>query len=396
VTGTIAVINAGSSSIKFTLFAAQPPSGLGALACGAIEGVGTAPSFRASDPHGARLAEYRWPAGAAGRTHEELLGYLLEWIGAHAGPRSLQAAGHRVVFGGALHQAPVRVGPDVLASLETLVPLMPLHLPHNLAPIRALATIHPQLPQVACFDTAFHRTLPALERRFAVPRALSDAGVVRYGFHGLSYEFVAGRLADFDRRAAGGRTVVAHLGNGASLCALDAGRSVGTTMGFSALDGLVMGTRPGWLDPGVLLYLLREKAYDLRGLERFLYEQCGLLGASGLSSDMRTLLASAEPAAREAVELFCHRVVCAIGSLVAPLGGFDALVFTGGIGENAAPVRRRICEALEWMGLSIDTDANERGGPRISASGSRVCAWVIATDEDLMIARHTRELVGIA
>jgi acetate kinase len=301
-----------------------------------------------------------------------------------------------VVFGGALHQEPVRVGPDVLASLETLVPLMPLHLPHNLAPIRALATIHPQLPQVACFDTAFHRTLPALERRFAVPRALSEAGVVRYGFHGLSYEFVAGRLADFDRRAAEGRTVVAHLGNGASLCALDAGRSVGTTMGFSALDGLVMGTRPGWLDPGVVLYLLREKAYDLRGLERLLYEQCGLLGASGLSSDMRALLASAEPAAREAVELFCHRVVCAIGALVAPLGGFDALVFTGGIGENAAPVRRRICEALQWMGLSIDTDANERGGPRISASDSRVRAWVIATDEDLMIARHTRELVGIA
>jgi acetate kinase len=189
---------------------------------------------------------------------------------------------------------------------------------------------------------------------------------------------------------------VAHLGNGASLCALDAGRSVGTTMGFSALDGLVMGTRPGWLDPGVVLYLLREKAYDLRGLERLLYEQCGLLGASGLSSDMRALLASAEPAAREAVELFCHRVVCAIGALVAPLGGFDALVFTGGIGENAAPVRRRICEALQWMGLSIDTDANERGGPRISASDSRVRAWVIATDEDLMIARHTRELVGIA
>jgi acetate kinase len=390
---TIAVVNAGSSSIKFTLFGSTPGPELERVADGAIEGVGTAPLFRASDARGARLTQYRWPA-SADRSHDALLGHLIGWIESHVGTDSLEAAGHRVVFGGAAQQAPTRVDPTVLAQLEALVPFMPLHLPHNLAPIRALAMTHPHLPQVACFDTAFHRTLPAIERRFALPRVLSEAGLVRYGFHGLSYEYIASRLPDIDRRAAEGRTIVAHLGNGASLCALDAGRSVGTTMGFSVLDGLVMGTRPGWLDPGVLLYLIREKAYDAQRLERLLYDGCGLLGVSGLSSDMRTLLASPEAAAREAVELFCHRVVCAIGSLVAPLGGFDALVFTGGIGENAAPVRRRICEALAWMGLSFDPDANDRAGPRISAADSRIAAWVVRTDEDLVIARHTRELIG--
>jgi len=393
VKGTIAVVNAGSSSIKFTLFAAGPGSELGRVADGAIEGVGTAPLFRARDERGAQVAEYRWGAGA-GRSHEALLRRLMEWIEEHAGPGSLEAAGHRVVFGGARHQTPVRIDPAILAQLDALVPFMPLHLPQNLAPIRALATTHPALPQVACFDTAFHRTLPPIERRFALPRALSDAGVLRYGFHGLSYEYIASRLPQFDRRAAEGRTIVAHLGNGASLCALHACRSVGTTMGFSVLDGLVMGTRPGWLDPGVVLYLVREKAYDARQLERLLYDECGLLGVSGVSSDMRTLLASAEVTAAEAVDLFCHRVVCAIGSLIAPLGGFDALVFTGGIGENAAPVRWRVCEALGWMGLSIDAVANERAGPRISAPDSRIRAWVIPTDEDLMIARHTRALIG--
>jgi acetate kinase len=393
VKGTIAAVNAGSSSIKFTLFACGPGSDLERVAGGAIEGIGTEPLFRASDARGARLAQYRWPAGTD-RSHQALFDHLIEWIEAHVGPGSLEAAGHRVVFGGAAHQGPTRVDPAVLAQLEALVPFMPLHLPHNLAPIRALATTHPHLPQVACFDTAFHRTLPPIERRFALPRALTEAGLVRYGFHGLSYEYIAATLPGLDRRAAEGRTIVAHLGNGASLCALDGGRSVGTTMGFSTLDGLVMGTRPGWLDPGIVLYLIREKAYDAERLERLLYDGCGLLGVSGVSSDMRTLLASPEVAAREAVELFCHRIVCAIGSLVAPLGGFDALVFTGGIGENAAPVRRRVCEALAWMGLSIDTAANDRAGPRISAADSRVCAWVVPTDEDLMIARHTRELVG--
>jgi acetate kinase len=391
---TIAVINAGSSSVKFTLFASRPASGLERIADGAIEGVGTAPRFRARDQHGSQVVEFRWPQGA-GRSHEELLGRLMSWVESHVGPDALAAAGHRVVFGGAAYQAPTRVGPEMLERLEAMVPFMPLHLPHNLAPIRALAATHPDLPQIACFDTAFHQTIPPIERRFAVPRVLTQAGIVRYGFHGLSYEYIATRLPACDARAAQGRTIVAHLGNGASLCALNACRSVGTTMGFSALDGLVMGTRPGWLDPGVLLYLMREKGYDATRLERFLYDECGLLGVSGLSGDMRTLLAADSDAPRQAIDLFCHRVVCAVGSLVAPLGGFDALVFTGGIGENAAPVRGRIGEALAWMGLALDGAANDRGGPRISTPESRVSAWVIPTDEDLMIARHTRQLIDV-
>ncbi len=390
--GTIAVVNAGSSSIKFTLFGAAEAADLARIADGAIEGVGTAPRFVARDRGGKPLAEHRWPAGLR-YTHEDLLRHLTGWIESHAGPGSLAAAGHRVVFGGSTLQAPVRIDAAILAQLEALVPFMPLHLPHNLAPIRALAATHPNLPQIACFDTAFHRSLPPLERQFALPRELTEAGVVRYGFHGLSYEYIAGRLTDFDRRAADGRTIVAHLGNGASLCALLRGRSVATSMGFSALDGLVMGTRPGWLDPGVLLYLIREKGYDAGRLERFLYDECGLLGVSGITSDMHTLLESEAAAARQAVDLFCHRIVCAVGALIAPLGGFDALVFTGGIGENAAPIRMRVGQALAWLGLTIDRAANDRGGPRISAPDSPVSAWVIRTDEDLMIARHTRELV---
>jgi acetate kinase len=392
--GTIAVINAGSSSVKFALYAPRPPAGLARIADGAIDGVGTEPRFRARDERGVEVAQFRWPQGA-GRGHEELLGHLISWVESHVGAQTLAAAGHRVVFGGSAYQAPARVGPEMLQRLEAMVPFMPLHLPHNLAPIRALASTHPGLAQVACFDTAFHQTLPPVERRFAIPRALTQAGVVRYGFHGLSYEYIAARLPDFDPRAAQGRAVVAHLGNGASLCALQACRSVGTSMGFSALDGLVMGTRPGWLDPGILLYLMREKGYDAQRLERFLYDECGLLGASGLTSDMRTLLAAGTQAAQEAVELFCHRIVCGVGSLAAALGGLDALVFTGGIGENAAPVRARVARSLAWMGLSLDEAGNERGGPRISAPESRVAGWVIPTDEDLMIARHTRELVGI-
>jgi len=392
VTATIAVINAGSSSIKFTLFASRSGSALASVAKGAIDGVGTAPRFWAHDQGGSQVAEYRWPQGAR-CSHEELLSHLIAWIESRVGS-ALAAAGHRVVFGGAAYQAPVRVGPGVLAQLEALVPFMPLHLPHNLAAIRALAVTHPQLVQIACFDTAFHQTLPPIERCYALPRALTRAGVVRYGFHGLSYEYIASTLPRTDRRAAEGRTIVAHLGNGASLCALQAGRSVGTTMGFSTLDGLVMGTRPGWIDPGVLLYLVRQGGYDASQLERLLYDECGLLGVSGISSDMRTLLASDEAAARQAVDLFCHRAVGAIGSLVVPLGGFDALVFTGGIGENAATVRAQIGKALAWMGLAMDEAANDRGGPRISAAGSRVSAWVIPTDEDLMIARHTQELIG--
>lgn len=388
---TIAVINAGSSSFKFSVFAAG--SGLERLAEGTVEGLGRAPHFVARDGHGRQLAERSWPSGAA-PSIENLLTYLIDWIEGKAARGSLVAAGHRVVFGGESYRGPVRVEPAMLEQLETLTPMMPLHLPHNLAPIRALAATHPHLLQVACFDTAFHQTMPRAARLFALPRVLTDAGIVRYGFHGLSYEYIAAALPKYDDRAAAGRTIVAHLGSGASLCALEQCRSVDTTMGFSVLDGLMMGTRPGCLDPGVLLYLMREKAFDIERIERLLYEESGLLGVSALSSDMRTLLASGTSSAQEAIELFCRRIVSGIGSLLAPLGGFDALVFTGGIGENAAPIRRRVAQSLQWLGMSLDEEANERGGPRISARASRVSAWVIPTDEALMIARHTHALLG--
>jgi len=392
---TIAVINAGSSSFKFSVFAAGAKARLERVADGAIQDLGSTPEFFAHDARGVKLAEHCWSQGAE-PSAEELVSYVISWIEHYAGSGSLLAAGHRVVFGGALHRSPVRIGPGVLEQINTLTPLMPLHLPQNLAAIRALAVMYPHLPQVACFDTAFHQSIPPIARLFALPRELTQAGIVRYGFHGLSYEYIAAALPQYDARAAQGRTIVAHLGNGASLCALDHCRSVDTTMGFSVLDGLVMGTRPGWLDPGVLLYLIREKQFDAPRLEHLLYEQCGLLGVSGLSADLRTLLASRTPEAQEAIALFCHRIISAIGSMVVPLGGLDALVFTGGIGENAAFVRHRVCEALHWLGLSLDGDANASGGPRISARDSRISAWVIRADEALMIARHTYALVGAA
>jgi acetate kinase len=299
-----------------------------------------------------------------------------------------------VVHGGVKFTRPVRIDAVVLGELESLVPLAPLHQPHNLAAIRAVAQHAPQLPQVACFDTSFHRTQPALAQAFALPRPYAEQGVRRYGFHGLSYEYIASVLPDIDARAATGRTIVAHLGNGASLCALKTGQSVATTMGFTAVDGLVMGTRCGALDPGVLLFLMDQHGMDARALEELLYQQSGLLGVSGISSDMRTLLASADPRAAEAIELFVYRIGRELGSLTAALGGLDALVFTGGIGENAAAIRARVCRDAAWLGLELDQEANERGGPRLSRPDSRVAAWVVPTNEELMIAQHTRRLLG--
>jgi len=388
----IVVLNAGSSSVKFALFGAGAGSDLARIAAGAIEGIGTAPRLHARDAGGATLAERRWPPGS-GLTYEALLGELMAWIESHLEGETPRAAGHRVVFGGEAHRAPARIDPALLQRLEALVPMMPLHLPHNLAPIRHLLHAYPELPQVACFDTGFHQTMPRVARLFALPRALTESGLVRYGFHGISYEYISERLPHYDKRAAQGRAIVAHLGNGASLCALSNGRSVETTMGFSALDGLMMGTRPGAIDPGALLYLMAEKGMDQRRLEALLYQDCGLLGVSGISSDMRELLASSDSAAAQAVELFCYRVVCAVGSLAAALGGLDALVFTGGIGEHAAPVRAQVCEALAWIGIGLDPAANAAHGPRISAPDSAVAAWVIPTDEDWMIARHTRAIL---
>src|SRR5581483_6453635 len=303
------------------------------------------------------------------------------------------AAGHRVVHGGLQFTRPVRIDAAVLAALESLVPLAPLHQPHNLAAIRAITGRAPGLPQVACFDTSFHRTQPAVAQTFALPRRYTEEGVLRYGFHGLSYEYIASVLRRTDDRAAAGRTVVAHLGNGASLCALTGGRSVASTMGFTAVDGLPMGTRCGALDPGVLLYLMDRHGMDARALEKLIYQQSGLLGVSGLSSDLRTLLASPDPRAAQAVDLFVYRIGRELGSLAAALGGLDALVFTGGIGENAAAIRARVCRDAAWLGLELDEAANEAGGPLVSCSESKVHAWIIPTNEEFMIARHTRSLI---
>ena len=306
----------------------------------------------------------------------------------------LSAVGHRVVHGGTRFSGPVRVDVRILSELRALIPLAPLHQPHNLAAIEAVADEAPWLDQVACFDTAFHRTQPAVAQAFALPRRYADAGIRRYGFHGLSYEYVAATLPRLDQRAAAGRTVVAHLGNGASMCALEGGQSVATTMGFTALDGLMMGTRCGAIDPGVLLYLIDRHRMDAAQLQQLLYEQSGLLGVSGRSSDMRDLLASTEPAAREAIDLFVYRASRELGSLAAALGGLDALVFTGGIGENAAPIRARICQEASWLGLRLDPEANARGGPCITTADSAAAAWVVPTNEELMIAMHARALLG--
>jgi acetate kinase len=392
ISDAVVVLNAGSSSIKFSLFGVASGA-LTPVVAGQIEGLYTAPRFRAKAPDATALAEKRWPEGEklghAGAL-DHLLGFLRERL---AGAR-LIGVGHRVVHGGLAYSAPVRVDRDVLAALDKFVPLAPLHQPHNLAPIRALLERAPQLPQVACFDTAFHRSNPDIAQRFALPNALHEAGVRRYGFHGLSYEYIAGRLPEIDARGAQGRTVVLHLGNGSSMCALEAGRSVASTMGFTAVDGLPMGTRCGALDPGVVLYLMDERGMDARAVEKLIYNESGLLGLSGISSDMRTLLASDDPRARLAIDVYVYRIRREMGSLAAALGGLDAIVFTAGIGENAPPIRERVLADAAWLGVALDPGANAAGGPRISAAGSAVSAWTIPTNEELMIARHTKALLG--
>jgi acetate kinase len=294
------------------------------------------------------------------------------------------------------YSQPVLIDERVIAALDALVPLAPLHQPHNLAAIRAIAATAPEIPQVACFDTAFHRTQPPVAQAFALPREISAKGVRRYGFHGLSYEYIASALPRLAPDCAQGKLVVAHLGNGASMCAIENGRSIATTMGFTAVDGLPMGTRTGALDPGVVLYLMQHEGMSAEAVEHLIYHRSGLLGVSGLSSDMRTLLASDLPAAKEAVDLFVYRTGRELGSLAAALGGLDALVFTAGIGEHAAEIRAQVCRNARWLGIALDEDANAKGGPRISQRGSSVSAWVIPTDENLMIARHTRRLLDEA
>jgi acetate kinase len=391
VSDAILVLNAGSSSIKFSLFVERGAEPQLALA-GLLEGLYTAPRFSARDATGASIAERAWEADTQ-LGHDGAMSHLVQFLGARRDDYRLIAAGHRVVHGGIEFRRPVRVDAGVLEKLERLAPLAPLHQPHNLAPIRAIRSRMPHLAQAACFDTAFHRTQPEVAQAFALPASITERGVRRYGFHGLSYEYIAAALPRFDPAAAHGRVVVAHLGNGASLCAMRSGASVASTMGFTAVDGLPMGTRCGALDPGVILYLLDELKMDARAIEKLIYQQSGLLGVSGISSDMRMLLASADPRARRAVDLFVYRIGRELGSLAAALGGLDALVFTGGIGERAAAIRSRVCRDASWLGLELDAAANEAGGPRVSSGSSRVAAWVIPTNEELMIARHTRALL---
>ncbi len=386
----ILVVNAGSSSIKFSVFETAPDRSLAAGAHGQVEGIGTSPHLEVSDPRGNKLAD----APVAGGGHAGAIAAIHEWFRTHVGDDAqLDGVGHRVVHGGPSYANPVLIDGKVMAVLESLVPLAPLHQPHHIAAIRAIGAVAPDLPQVACFDTAFHRSQPALAQAFALPRELSEKGIRRYGFHGLSYQYIVSVLPEVAPDCADGKLVVAHLGNGASMCAIDRGRSVATTMGFTAVDGLPMGTRTGALDPGVILYLLQHEGMDAQAIEKLIWERSGLLGVSKISSDMRALLASSAPAAKEAIDLFVYRIGRELGSLMAALGGLDALVFTAGIGEHSAEIRARVCRAAHWLGIALDEDANARGGPRISIPGSKVSAWVIPTDENLMIARQTRRLL---
>ena len=387
----IVVVNAGSSSLKFSLFMVRA-SDLALDVRGQIEGLYTAPKFVAKDPSDQTVAARSWGEGVK-LGHDGAVDHLSGFLQEQLGDDRLVAMGHRVVHGGLEYTDPVRVDDDVLKALQRLIPLAPLHQPHNLAPIAALLERRPELPQVACFDTAFHRTNPDVAQRFAVPVELHEAGVRRYGFHGLSYEYIASTLPRFDARAAAGRTIVLHLGNGSSMCAMAAGRSIASTMGFTAVDGLPMGTRCGALDPGVILYLMDELKMSARAIERLIYNESGLLGMSGISSDMRTLLGSDDPRASLAIDVYVYRIRRELGSLAGALGGLDALVFTAGVGENSAAIRERVSRDAGWLGLTRDATANAAGGPRICAPDTRVTAWVIPTNEELMIARHTRRVL---
>ena len=380
------ILNAGSSSLKFALYVLAGSGALSLTYRGLLDGIGGRAKLRVRAADGETLALREL---ALGTKHEQALSAVLEWVEANLNGVELAAAGHRVVHGGPKHAEPALVDAELLAELEELCPLAPLHQPHNLAAIRAIKALRPELPQVACFDTAFHRSQPPLAQRFALPEEYARRGILRYGFHGTSYEYIARQLPDFDPAAAAGRTIVAHLGNGASMCAMQAGSSIATTMGFTALDGLMMGQRGGSIDPGVLLYLMQHDGLSVEQLEQLLYHRSGLLGVSGFSMDMRELLATELPSAKLALDLYCYRARRELGSLVAALGGLDALVFTGGIGENAAPIREAICRELAWLGVDFDAEANAANSARISRADSQVRVWVIPTDEELMIAQHT-------
>jgi len=385
-TRAVLTLNAGSSSLKVALF---PEMGDAPLATGLADRIGPEGVLKLKDAGGAAIAATGDLATHAGAMAAVIAGFRAHWP-----DLDLLAIGHRVVHGGSDRKAPAPVDEALMVALEALAPFAPLHQPHNLAGIRAATAAFPGVPQVACFDTAFHRSQPFVNDSFALPRAMYDEGVRRYGFHGLSYDFIAGELAKTAPQLAEGRVVVAHLGNGASMCAILNGRSIATTMGFSALDGLPMGTRSGQIDPGVLLYLMDQKGMSAAEISDLLYKKSGLLGLSGLSNDMRTLEASATPEAAHAIDHFVHRCQREIGALAATLGGIDALVFCGGIGENSRRIRARVCERLGWMGVELDPARNEANDRVVSTDLARTTVLVIPTNEELVIARAARAAIG--
>jgi acetate kinase len=388
------VLNAGSSSLKFAVYGRAAATQWRLAARGQIEGIGTSPRMSARDGTGTSIKTPAFDAAVVdGRA---ALNCLADWLRSTFGGARILGVGHRVVHGGPRYAGPTIVTPKVITELRELEPLAPLHQPYNLAAIESVAQRLPGVPQVACFDTSFHRGQPAVAQVVPLPRDVCEGGVQRYGFHGLSYEYIASVLPQAAPEIAAGRVIVAHLGSGASLCALRAGRSVDSTLGFTALDGLCMGTRPGSIDPGVILYLFQTLHLSAAEVETLLYKKSGLLGISGISNDMRDLLGSDAPGARLAVDYFVYRAAKEIGALAAVLGGVDGLVFTAGIGENSAEIRRRICAASAWLGLELDAEANARNASRISSAGSAVSAWMIRTNEELMIARHTGRLLGLA
>ena len=391
--GALLILNSGSSSVKLTVFRVEPRGEqIAPLFSGQLTGIGTDAQLSVKAATGERMANESWAERDTGSV-PALLPDLLAWVEAHLpADLPLLAAGHRVVHGGADLRHPAMITEHLLGELETLIPLAPLHQPQNLAAIKVLADSRSDLPQVACFDTAFHHTQPRTATTYAIPRHLTDAGIRRYGFHGLSYEYIARHLEEHLPQLASGRVVVAHLGNGSSLCALNRGASMDTSMGFSVLEGVPMGTRPGNLDPGILLYLMRKFEMDADALEHLLYHQSGLIGVSGVSNDMRVLLSRDDENSREAVDLFCIRTAKEICSLACSMGGIDALVFTAGIGEHSAEIRARICSHLKWVGIELNKDLNEDNAERISSPAS-LPVHVIPTNEELMIARHTVDLL---
>jgi len=385
----ILVLNSGSSSLKFALYRSE---GLAVACQGQVEGKMTAPRFSARDADGRVLGEHDWTAGTPIDT-ETALRFVLEWLESLQKQIRIAAVGHRLVQGGTRYFGPTLVDADALDYLQGLTMSEPQNLPAEVNTIRIVRRLHPDLPQVAAFDTSFHRTMPEIAELYAVPKQVHDEGVRRWGYHGISYDYINRTLPDYDPEAK--RVIVCHLGSGASMCAIQDGKSIATSMGFSGIEGLPMGTRCGAIDPGALLYLLRRKLYDERSLEHLLYEESGLKGLSGISNDMRTLLESDAPEAKRAIDYFVYQIVFYAGAYTALLGGLDALVFTAGIGEHAAPIRAAVCRRLQWLGLDLDEAANGRHGPRISADGGRVRTWVIPTNEEIMVARHTVALSGV-